>query len=76
MTKKEFWLKLFNENDTALISAIILIERFIDEEQLKNGIEYIQSRKKELYEEMPLNEIKNVFPNYDFKKENNNVSES
>ena len=76
MTKKEFWLKLFNENDTALISALILIERFVDEEQIKNGTEYIQSRKKELYEEMPLNEIKNVFPNYDFKKENNNVSES
>ena len=76
MTKKEFWLKLFNENDTALISALILIERFVNEEQIKNGTEYIQSRKKELYEEMPLNEIKNVFPNYDFKKENNNVSES
>lgn len=69
MTKKEFWLKLFNENDTALISAIILIERFVDEEQIKNGTEYVQSRKKELYEEMSLEDINDVFPNYNFEKE-------
>ncbi len=30
MTQKEFWLKLFNENDTALASAIILVNRFVN----------------------------------------------
>ena len=64
MTRKEFWLKLFAENDTALASALILCNRFATEEQLEKGKEYIESQKKELYEEMPLSEIKLVFPNY------------
>lgn len=34
MTYKEFWLKLFNENNIALTCAIILINRFVTEEQL------------------------------------------
>ena len=42
----------------------LLVERFVTEEQLQRGKEYIESRKKELYEEMPLNEIQSVFPNY------------
>ena len=57
MTRKEFWLKLFTENDTALASALILVDRFVTEEQLQSGKEYVESRKKELYDEMPLNEI-------------------
>lgn len=64
MTRKEFWLKLFAENDMALASALILVDRFATEEQLQRGKEYIESRKKELYEEMPLSEIQSVFPNY------------
>ena len=64
MTRKEFWLKLFAENDTALASVLILVDRFVTEEQLEKGKEYIESRKKELYEEMPLSEIQAVFPNY------------
>lgn len=64
MTRKEFWLKLFTENDTALASALILISRYATPEQLEKGKEYIENKKKELYEEVPLNEIKSVFPNY------------
>ena len=64
MTRKEFWLKLFSENDAALASALILVDRFATEEQLQRGKEYIESRKKELYEEIPLNEIQSVFPDY------------
>lgn len=64
MTRKEFWLKLFAENDTALASALILVDRFATEEQLQRGKEYIESRKKELYDEMPLDEIQSVFPDY------------
>ena len=68
MTVREFWLKLFSENDTALISAVILIERFVTEKQLQSGQEYIQSRKKELYEKAPETLVKDVFPLY--QKEN------
>lgn len=64
MTKREFWLKLFSENDTALASAIILCERFVTDEQLKNGKDYIKTYKKDLYEEMPKSKILKVFPNY------------
>lgn len=64
MTRKEYWLKLFAENDTALTSVLILVDRFVTEEQLQRGKEYIESRKKELYEEMPLKDIQSVFPNY------------
>lgn len=64
MTRKEFWLKLFAENDTALASALILADRFATDQQLQRGKEYIESRKKELYEEMPLNAVQSVFPNY------------
>ena len=65
MTRKEFWLKLFEENDTALASALILVDRSITEEHLqKIDRNYIESRKKELYEEIPLSEIQSVLPNY------------
>ena len=70
MTRKEFWLKLFAENDTALISAIILCERFVTLEQLESGEEYIRQRKKELYEKVPEDEIREIFPDYQSDKEN------
>jgi len=69
VTRKEFWLKLFAENDTALASTLILVKRYVTSEQLEKGKEYIESRKKELYEEMPLSEIKLIFPNYNSTKE-------
>lgn len=64
MTVKEFYLKLFTENNTALASAIILIERFVNAEQLIKGEEYIRSKVHELYEEMPEDRVKAVFPDY------------
>ena len=71
MTEKEFWLKLFSENDTALASVLILVDRFVTEESLASGAEYIEQRKKELYNEMPEDKIKLVFPGW---KENQNDS--
>lgn len=64
MTQKEFWLKLFNENDTALASAIILVNRFVNKEQLESGKEYIRSEVHKLYEEMPEDVVKSVFSEY------------
>ena len=66
LTQKEFWLKLFNENDTALASAIILVNRFVNKEQLESGKEYIRSEVQKLYEEMPENVVKSVFPDYNW----------
>ena len=71
MTEKEFWLKLFSENDTALASVLILVDRFVTEESLASGAEYIEQRKKELYNEMPEDKIKLIFPGW---KENQNDS--
>ncbi len=53
MTKKELWLKLFNENDTALACAIHFCERFVTDESLQNGADFIAQKKAELYEEIP-----------------------
>ena len=64
MTKKEFWLKLFNENNAALASAVILVNRFVNEEQLERGKKYIRSEVQKLYEEMPEDVVKAVFPDY------------
>lgn len=67
MTKKEFWLKLFSENDTALASALILVEhfeRYVNVEQLERGNKYIRSEVQKLYEEMPEDVVKSVFPDY------------
>lgn len=64
MTEKEFWLKLFSENDTALASVLILVDRFVTEESLASGAEYIEQRKKELYNEMPEDKIKLIFPGW------------
>ena len=63
MTKKEFWLKLFQENDTALACAIHLCERFVDENQLQNGAEFIAQKKNELYTEVSSEHISYVFSN-------------
>lgn len=60
MTQKEFWLKLFAENDTALAAVLVLVDRFITQEQLERGKAYIESKKKELYEEMPRCDVEAV----------------
>lgn len=57
-------MKLFAENDIALASALILFDRFATEEQLTDGRECIESRIKELYEEMPLDVIQATFSDY------------
>lgn len=61
MTKKDFWLKLFSENDTALASAIHLCERFVTDEQLERGADFIKEKIKELDEEVPEEQILEVF---------------
>lgn len=53
MIKKEFWLRLFAQNDIALASAVHFCERFVTEESLENGKDFIQNKIKELYEEAP-----------------------
>ena len=63
MTKKELWLKLFSENDTALASAIHLCERYISDEQLLNSGDFLQQKKKELYDEMSPEQIQQIFGN-------------
>lgn len=62
MTKKELWLKLFSENDTALATAIHLCSRFIDLPALEQGAEFIDQKKKELYEEVPQETVLSIFP--------------
>ena len=44
-----------------LASVLILVDRFVTEEQLQKGQEYIKSRVKELYEEMPKADVEMVF---------------
>lgn len=61
LTKKEVWLKLFSENDTALASAIHFCERFVTEESLENGRDFIEQKKKELYSEFPINVARELF---------------
>lgn len=61
MTTKDFWLKLFNENDVALASAIILCERFVDDNSLLIGKDYIENKVTELYEEMSDEIVELVF---------------
>lgn len=61
MTKREFWLKLFNENDAALACAIHLCERYINNEQLESGEEFISQKRRELYEEVSQETIVEVF---------------
>lgn len=61
MTKKDFWLKLFQENDTALACAIHFCERFVNMDQLEKGAEFIEQKKRELYSEIPDEQIAAVF---------------
>ena len=61
MTKREFWLKLFTENNVALASAIHLCERYIDDKSLTNGTDFIQGKIKELDNPMPEEQIIDVF---------------
>lgn len=63
MTKKEFWLKLFSKNDTALASAIHLCERFVTKESLESGNNFLEQKRKELYEDVPQEVISEVFGN-------------
>lgn len=53
MNNKEFWIKLLSENDTVLASVIILAERFIKQELSQGEQDYIQEKKKWLYEKAP-----------------------
>lgn len=48
MTKKEYWLKLFEENNVALACAIHLCERFADDVQLVKGRQFIEQKVEEL----------------------------
>mgnify|MGYP003291778821 CR=1 FL=1 len=70
MTNKEFWLKLFSENETALASAIILCERFVSMQQLESGKEYVEAKKRELSEEAPQELVRDVFPDFDENQKN------
>lgn len=68
MTKRDLWLKLFSENDTALASAIHLCERFITTEQLENGEDFINQKRKELYLEVPKEVIEEIFGTEKYEK--------
>lgn len=61
MKKRHFWLKLFQESDTALACAIHLCERFVDEKQLQNGQDFIQQKIAELDDEVPQEQVAKVF---------------
>ena len=61
MTKREFWLKLFAENNFAFAAALVLVERFTDVQSLKKGEDYIKEREKELNEEVPPEYVEQVF---------------
>lgn len=61
MTKREFWLKLFTENDTALASAIHLCERFVNEKSLENGSDFLEQKRRELYNDVPTEQVVEVF---------------
>lgn len=51
MCNKELWLKLLSQNDTALASLILLSERYITMKQIQEGQDFIDKKKKWLYEE-------------------------
>ena len=63
MTKRELWLKLFEENQTALATAIHLCERFVTLESLEKNEEFIAQKIDSLYDEVPDELVKMVFPN-------------
>lgn len=69
MTKRELWLKLFSENNTALAAAIHLCERFATPESLNNNVDFLAQKRRELDEEVDLETIEAVFPGYLEKQE-------
>ena len=52
MTKREYWLKLFSENDIALAAAIHLCTKGSTLASLESGRDFLLERRKELYEEV------------------------
>lgn len=62
MTKREFWLKLFSENDTALAAAVHLCGRFVTDKNLQSGADFLAEKRKELYEEMDPKIVAETFP--------------
>ena len=64
MTKRELWLRLFSENDTALASAIHLCERFVTPKSLESGQNFIMQKRRELDEEVDAKIVREIFPNY------------
>lgn len=70
MTKKELWLKLFSENDTALASAIHLCERFVTLESLENpsNKEFFDRKRAELYEDVDDKTVQSIFQNDNLRK--------
>lgn len=62
MTKKEMWLKLFEQNDFALAMAIHLCERFGSEDYNKDyNKDFMQQRINELNTEIPESKVKDIF---------------
>lgn len=61
MTYKEFWLKIFNMNDIALTCAIILINKFVNNESLDIGKDFILKEKETLNEIVPEEVVKKTF---------------
>lgn len=62
MTKREFWLKLFSENDIALASAIHLCERFVTPESLEREEAYFAEKLESLNDDVDQDTIEAVFP--------------
>ena len=69
MTKRNFGLKLFSENDTALAAAIHLCERFVTPESLDNSVDFLAIKRRELNEEVDRESVEAVFPGYLAKHE-------
>lgn len=65
MTKKELWLKLFHENDTALACAIHFCERFVTPENLERGEDFIIQKRRELNKQVDQETVKLIFPQSD-----------
>lgn len=64
MKKRDLWLKLFSENDTALATAIHLCERFVTPESLENGQDFLLKKRKELDKEIDETTVREIFPGY------------
>jgi len=63
MTKKEMWLKLFNENEVALACAIFFCEKNCSNiDILKKNEAFIKEKIKELDEEIAHENMNKIFP--------------